>query len=454
MSVLFLNGLMPERHECFIRTLGRAHTLAATRWGALAGDPTLRRLDYPDDSLLRGTPGLATLLERVDEQVRVLADSLAADLGANPLTPHAGRPLSTAEVEGLVRPRVERLLLEELRFCRFAEAHAVDMVVSGSDFASHSRLIARTARAQGIPTLDIEHGFFFSRLADEWSRVHGRMPLMFTSEYVNLDNALEVELLAREQEAFPPADPAHRVKYLGLGTPIDTVARQGLPREQALATLGLDPARLQVLLGGSWIEARSVQKLLGAQVDMMDLYEDLFRSLAASDLRDRLQLMIKLHPADTRPDVLPGVARALAALAVACGLPRPLLLADHLAEAMSACDILMATSFSSVLYDAFMMGKPSLVVFPRYLVLGDGDGDGWRTTCTRPVQAGVCEVAADGADAWRRVAQWLEPSRRERFERDRAALSRRYGLVDRPVQEKCDAIAAWIEARLAARPGA
>jgi hypothetical protein len=452
MSLLFLNGLMPERHECFIRTLSRSHTLAATRWGKLAGDPALDVIDYMDDSRLQGSPELAALPALVVAQMRVLADSLAADLGANPLAPRADQPLTPAEINDLVRPRVERLLLEQLRFRRFAQEHQVGMVISGSDFSSHSRIIARTARALGIPTLDVEHGFFFSRLAGDWCRTRGRMPLMFTSEYVNLDNALEVELLGHEQDLFLPRDPDRRVTFLGLGTPIDTVAHQSLPREQALAALGLDPSRLQVLLGGSWIEARSVQKLLGAQVDVMDLYVDLFRSLAESELRHRMQLTIKLHPADTRPDVLPGVTAAITRLAADCGLPCPLILSDRLAEAMSACDLLMATSFSSVLYDAFMMGKPSLVVFPRYLVFSDDDR--WRTECTLPLQAGVCEAAVDGADAWRRAGAWLDPARRERFVRDREAFSRRYGLIDRPVQEKCEAIAAWIATQLVARPGA
>ena len=176
------------------------------------------------------------------------------------------------------------------------------------------------------------------------------------------------------------------------------------------------------------------------------------RSLAASDLRHRMQLTIKLHPADARPDVLPGVTAAIIRLAADCGLPRPLILSDRLAEAMSACDLLMATSFSSVLYDAFMMGKPSLVVFPRYLVFSEDES--WRQDCTLPLRAGVCEAAADGADAWRRAGAWSDPARRERFARDHEAFSRRYGLVDRPVQEKCDAIAAWIGSRLAGRPGA
>lgn len=78
------------------------------------------------------------------------------------------------------------------------------------------------------------------------------------------------------------------------------MATHALPCDQARAKLGLDPERIQVLIGGSWIEARNVQMLLGAQIDIMDTYEDLFRSLAAGTFRHRLQLTIKLHPADCR----------------------------------------------------------------------------------------------------------------------------------------------------------
>jgi hypothetical protein len=449
VSLLFLNGLMPERHGGFLRALGRHHTLTGTCVPALAGEPGLQLIDYLDDRRLPSL--LADLVPRVAAGTRELAASLAIELAATQTDAGLAAAPDEREIAELVRPRVFRLVQEELRFRAFVAEHPVDMVLSGSDFSSHSRVIARTARRLGIPTLDIEHGFFFNRLTGDWCRVHGRMPLLFTSEHVNLDNALEKELFEYEQTLFPRHDPAEEVSFLALGTPIDTVATQEMPREQALAALGLDPARPQVLLGGSWIEARTVNMLLGAQVDAMDLYEELFASLAAREFGRRAQLTIKLHPADCRGDVLPGVQAAYTQLARRHGLPAPLILSDSLAEAMSACDVLVTPSFSSILYDAFLMGKPSVIVFPRYLRFGEGEA--WLRESTLPLRAGVCEATADGDDAWRRVEAWLEPERRARFARDHAAFSRRYGLGDRPVAEKSAAILDWIEQRLAVRAG-
>lgn len=449
MSLLFLNGLMPERHGQFIRTLGRGHVLAGTRLEALAGDPDLRIIDYLDDRRLASSPLLVDLEANLTEQTGILADSLSADLAATSGDPRLAAPLAAREIAEVVQPRVARLLMDELRFLAFAQEHPVDMVISGSDFGSHSRVVARTARRLGIPTLDIEHGFFFSRLTGDYARVRGRMPPLFTSAFVNLDNELERQNLEHEQALFPRHHADEDVRFLALGTPIDTVATQEMPRLEAIYALGLDPERIQVLIGGSWIEARSVQMLLGAQIDTMDLWEDLFRSLACTEFRHRLQLTIKLHPADCRPDVLPGVTAALESLAHRYGLEPPLILSDALAEALSACDVLLTLSFTSILFDAFLMGKPAVVIFPRYLHLAEGDV--WLRDSTLPLQARVCEATTDGADAWRRVEAWLEPGRREQFARDREAFAQRYGLRDRPVPEKCEAILAWIEAQLAGR---
>ncbi|MBK7047622.1 MAG: hypothetical protein IPH48_14180 [bacterium] len=447
MSLIFLNGLMPERHGQFMRELGRVHTLAGTRMGALADNPDVTTIAYYDDRRLQAPAVIQDLESRVAEQTAILATNLATDMGAGIQSPLAGAPLSAREIAEVVRPRVARVLLEELRFRTFVRDHPVAMVISGSDFASHSRVIARTARQLGIRTLDLEHGFFFNRVTGDDCRVRGRMPLLFASEYVVVDNDLEKEQLEYEQTRFPGLDAGQEPRFLSLGTPVDTVATHALPCDQARAKLGLDPERIQVLIGGSWIEARNVQMLLGAQIDIMDTYEDLFRSLAAGTFRHRLQLTIKLHPADCRPEVRPNVTAALEAMASRYGLPHPLILADSLAEAVSACDVLLTMSNSSILYDAFLMGKPTVVLFPRYLVTSDREG--WRQDSTMTLRAGVCEVATDGADAWRRIESWLEPERRRQFARDHEAFSHRYGLWDRPVAEKCSAILAWIDQQLA-----
>ncbi len=183
---------------------------------------------------------------------------------------------------------------------------------------------------------------------------------------------------------------------------------------------------------------------------MVDIHEELFRSLADREFRHRMQLTIKLHPADARPDVLPGVKAGLEKMAERCGLPRPLIKSDMLPEVLGAADIVLAMGYSSVLYDAFLLGKPTVVIFPPFLVYSDKEG--WQTGSSLPKRAGVSVATTGGEETWRQVEAWLEPARQEQFARDRAAFSEKYGLQHRSVAEKCERISAWITELLADDP--
>lgn len=443
MSIIFLNGLMTDRHDVFIRHLSTRYTLTGTRLAPLMDDPSMTIIDYMDDLGILDSPLAEGMKERLEEQTQVLAANLAADVCLSPVGPEPGWQLSEAEIQETIRPRVIDMMVQELRFRVFVQQHPVDLVISGSDYGSHARVIARVAREMGIPTLDLEHGFFFNHITPEYTRTYGKLPLFFTSEYVNLDNALETELFIKDLANFPDQG----TKFLSMGTPISTVASDCLPRDEAVAALGRDGDKIQILLAGSWNEARSVQKLVRGQVEMIDAYEDLFRSLANRELGQRVQLTIKLHPADVRPDVLPGVKAGLEKMAERCGLPNLLVKSDMLPEVLGAADIVLAMGYSSVLYDAFLLGKPSVVVFPPFLVYSEKEG--WETGGSLPQKAGVCIAATDGKDTWDKVEAWLEPQRQEKFRRDHTAFSEKYGLHYRAVDEKCAAIMAWIEEKIA-----
>jgi hypothetical protein len=443
MSTIFLNGLMSDRHGLFIRRLAARHMVAGTHLEGLADLPVGQVIDYAADLGMMHSPLAEGFDLRLVEQIRILAENLAADLRASPVGPGPDWQMDPEFIEESLRPRVTELVTQDLRFRVFTQHHPVDLVVSGSDYASHSRVIALAAREMGIPTLNLEHGFFFNQIASEYRHARGRMPQIFASEYVNLDNDLEKEWFEQERSRFPHQD----TRFLSLGTPVDSVASRTLSRSEATAALGLDPDKVQVMLAGSWLEARSAQMLVAAQVDTVDLYEDLFRSLAADDFRHRLQLTIKLHPADARPDVLPWVVAGLADLAEGCGLVRPLILSDRLPEVLGAADVVLALGYSSVLFDAFLLGKPSVAVFPR--VLAHSDKPDWMTRSTAPQRAGVSVATTDGAEAWRLAQGWLEPERQRRFAADHQAFSDRYGLQLRTPAQKCDAVIGWIEQQLA-----
>ena len=291
-------------------------------------------------------------------------------------------------------------------------------------------------------TLDLEHGFFFTRTAPQYVRTRGWLPLFFASEHVNLDNALEKELFEEEAARFPDQG----TRFLALGTPVDTVASQAVSREAGIAALGLDRDRLQVAVIGSWHEARNIQKLLTDQVDTIGLYEDLFTALATGDRGRGIQLTVKLHPADARPDVLPGVQAGLARLAERCGLEPPLVLGDGLPEVLGACDVVVSLGFSSVQYDAFLLGKPSLILLPE--TVRRRVPDSWFTGGTVPMRYGVCTAVTSGAEVWRLVDEFQRPDRQRTFRDALAALTQRYDLRPRTVAEKCDRVLAWIAENL------
>lgn len=442
MSTLLLNGLMPERQETFIRTLGRHHTVTGTRLTSFQSDPQVRFLPYNPDTLLAGSLLGREIQDRQGDECRELAASLAADIVHSPLGPESGWKLDDALVHELVRPKVAAMLLDEARFRVFLEENPVDMVISGSDYSSHSRVIARTARAMGLPTLNLEHGFFFTRTAPDHVRTHGWMPAFFSSEYVNLDNALEVELLAAEQALFTQ----QKTNFLALGTPISTVADQTLPRSEAAAALGLDGGKTIVAVMGSWQEGRNVQKLVADQVETIALYEDLFTTLAASPLSTQIALVIKLHPADQRPDVLPGVVAGFQALAERCGLARPLITADKLPEVLSAADVIVTTGFSSVQYDAFLLGKISIALFPPSVKRRVKDS--WFTAGTLPLKHGVSRSTTDGQKVWEWVGELQDPAGQQPFHESCRQFSERYDLRHQSVEEKSAAILEWISGQL------
>lgn len=295
-----------------------------------------------------------------------------------------------------------------------------------------------TARKLGIPTMNLEHGFFFGQIRWQFSNLKRNMPMYFASEYLNLDSPMEAEIFAEILANFPDQG----TKFLGLGTPADTIAGQKLTREEARQKLGISKTKKVVTLVCTWIESRSVNILVTGQLNMIDLFEDLFRSLAEDEFRHDLELLIKLHPAEARPDVLPGVKACLENMARQFGLPEPRVFGDQLPEVLNAADIVASVGFSSVLFDVFQMGKASVVMTPSFLVTTTVPG--WREKGSIPLAAGVMEVAEDPADLWRRLADWLTPARQEKLAADVAHLKEKHGLQYRTVSEKSRKIVAWI----------
>ncbi len=439
MKSIFINGLMLERSQVFLRQLAREFHVIGDGLNSLQAEA---ELNVSDPFALAGmlSPEEAkNLVESIDRDTRVLADQLVADINGVRLGPADQWSLPETYINDHLRPKVSWLRKMEAHFKLVHAENPIDMVISGADYGSHARMMVRTARSLGIPTLNLEHGFFFNQIFWEFHREKGHMPMFFASQYANLDSPLEVELFEGVTANFPNLD----TKFLGLGTPVDTVVGQDFTREEARQKLGLSSDGKVVALVCGWIEARSLGSLVRGQIDNIDIFEELFRTLAAGDFHQDLELLIKLHPAEARPQVMPGVKACLENLARRHGLPLPRVYGDQLSEVLSAADIITSIGFSSVLYDTFQLGKATVVLTPPFLV--PSDNPQWRRRGNIPLAAGVMEVADDATDFWRRVEDWLKPDRQAKLSADIADLKEKYGLHFRTVEDKSAKIIEWIQ---------
>ena len=439
MKNIFINGIMLDRSQIFLRELARNFHVIGEGLAPLQNEPGL---NISDPFMLAGsmTREEADNLEnRITVETKVLADQLVSDFKA--LHPEKTEQWSLPDgyTGSTLHPRVSVLLKKEAHFQLIHAAHPIDMVISGADYGSHARMTALTARKMSIPTMNLEHGFFFAQIRWQYSNLKRNMPMYFASEYLNLDSPMEAGIFEEILANFPDQD----TKFLGLGTPTDTIVGQGLTREEARKRLGISSTKKVVTLVCTWIESRSINVLVTGQLNVIDLYEDIFRSLAEDDFRHDLELLIKLHPAEARPDVMPGVKACLENMAHRFGLPAPRVFGDQLPEVLTAADIVAGVGFSSVLFDVFQMGKASVVLMPPYLVTTTQPD--WRRRGSIPLEEGVMEVADDPADLWRRLADWLTPSRQKKLASDVAHLTEKYDLQYRTVEEKSQKIIDWIK---------
>ena len=438
MKTVFLNGLMPGRSRALIRALCREFIVVGTGYQIINDDPDINVIEPSDIVGEFDFAGNQEFLKNIVSQSEILSENLSRDVSISPLGPAPGWVMSQEKQSQMILPKVAHLLHQAQVFREFHKQQPVHMLISGADYSSHSRPIVLAARKLNVPTLDIEHGFFFSMLYSDFRPDEGRMPILFSSEYVNLDNELEVSLISDRLDSCPAISP----QLLSLGTPALTVANEAPEKQVAMQSLGLDSSRQQVLLLGSWIEARMVGSLISGQLDTIKLYKDLFSSLARNKMGKEIDLMIKLHPADCTLQVLPHVTACLLDLAHQAGLPAPTIYTDRLAEILGAADVVLSISWTSVLWDAFLMDKPAVIVPPNYLT--ESLKPGWREKGNIPLSEAVVRAAENADEAWSFVNECLAPGYREIHAEKCLSMRRKYNLVDKSVEQKSQDICDWV----------
>ncbi len=438
MKTVFINGLMAERSIVLMRALCREFTVVRIGYQDMNDDPEIT-IHEPSEFVGEfDFTGNEDFTKHIIFEADILSRNLARDACISPLGPPEGWSLPKQKHLQMILPKVANLLAKVQIFRDFHAHQPVHMLISGADYSSHSRPVVLAARDLGVPTLDIEHGYFFNLMFSAFKPDQGYIPTIFSSDYVNLDNQLEISIMTDHLEPYPTISP----QLLGLGTPAITVADEAPDQNTARKNLGLDDPRKQVLLLGSWIEARMAGSLLAGQFDTINLFKDLFAALARGGMAEKADLMIKLHPADCKPQVLPHVSACLMDLAQQVGLPPPTIYTDRLAEVLAAADAVLAISWTSVLWDAFLMDKPAVMLLPNYLT--ESFKPGWRQKGSIPLVEGVVRAAASADEAWQMVEDCLLPEHQVEFATRCRQVRTKYGLKDKSVEQKSRDIALWV----------
>ncbi len=129
-------------------------------------------------------------------------------------------------------------------------------------------------------------------------------------------------------------------------------------------------------------------------------------------------------------------------LAQRAGLPPPTIYTDRLAEVLAAADAVLAISLTSVLWDAFLLDKPAVMLLPNYLT--ESFKPGWRRKGSIPLVEEVVRAAGNADEAWQMIEDCLLPGHQEKFATRCRQVRKKYGLMDKSVEQKSRDITQWI----------
>jgi len=223
-------------------------------------------------------------------------------------------------------------------------AHDVRLVVCGFDVLPFQRAFLGTMHAAGVPSLHVPHGVFGP-----------------TGGVVVPGSCSEI--FATRVAA--PGEYSRRV-YAENGQPVERVVVTGVPRWDALPTLGaqspgavrramgLDPNRPLVLFATSWVEWATADAP-NVVASLAPVFAGCLRGLRRSG-GPRPQLVVKFHPSEIVDDAWPPLADGYRTLCAAAGVDDVLFRVGDAAPWLAAADVVVSIN-SSLALEALLVGR-------------------------------------------------------------------------------------------------
>lgn len=433
ISRLFLpmNTFFPNRHQTFIRHLHQHFGLVVHdggRWTFASGDV------IDTDKIQNRLGDITTLQEFKDEWNRYRRYIMETANTLPGITISSENDLAGME-------STKRIMADTLRsaliLSEMARETRIDAVVTSTDYTRHARPILYMAAQLGIPTVHVEHGLFAMEPYPPPGQKQQTMA-PFASNYVILDNPLEVDI-------YQKRDLQSSVKQLlPLGTPLDNSTGGTSPnRQQARALLNISPDEACIALALSWSEPHGPDALFRRQANEVAWVQTVFETIQKSHWKNRVRILVKVHPAMKDFGQYAYVRNWYNQLAMNCGVySQTQIMAEHLPETIAAADVVMAQSYSSVLWDSILQKTPTAIALPSLWTAGMGDSVIPDSAVSK---AGLLSYIRNESDLLSMIETNCTPGRQTEFSELTHSFFKTWNIRSETAAIKSERIVKWLK---------
>lgn len=243
-------------------------------------------------------------------------------------------------------------------FRRLVQKEKIDLVMVNSDYSAYRRTIVLEAKKHGIPTFNVEHGFFAMEPEPEAMQPEFLPSMPFVSDYINLDNEIERDIWQKHARV---ANLDGQMHFVVNGTPNIQPSKSEYSKLTARSLLKLDPQKFTITLAGSWSEARYPSYLFMEQIYQLKFYELFFRALSQFKFKEKVQVIIKFHP--TYEQTFSEAKQALLKMVEKYPIKPSRITYDNLSPVLAATDLIVCPNRSSILWEGFLHKIPGILFY-------------------------------------------------------------------------------------------
>jgi hypothetical protein len=342
----------------------------------------------------------------------------------------------------------EILNFHRLAFQVFTDAHLfrkllqtkkIDMVLVCSDYDSHKRRnIVIEASKQNIVTINVEHGFLASSPPLDAYDPKKACPLLHASTYGIVDNPIEQANTYNSERRKES-----RTEYVVLGTPIESAIKKKVDRQLACDTLKIDPEKRYLTYLGTWWCTSHQSFIAKTPLEDAGICREFIKQFADYHKKTGIELIVKFHPTHANSPYFEQVRDCWLQYAEEYNCPIALITRMNLNEVLSVTEMTIMHHTSSVVWDCFMEGIPSICYYGPFLksqfsnpsLLKDG---------SELYKNDIIQAVFSFEEIWQSADKILKTNFRSQFDASVMDIKERMGVENVDVLEKSQKVINWM----------